>query len=96
MQGVINGKRKTKNGARELKEIIAELKEWQKENPKERSVLLIAGLEEDNIMTTIGGPKQDIVENIASELVKNRVVTEAISQAIRIALEYANEKEEDN
>lgn len=82
--------------ARELKEIIAELKEWQKKNPKERSILLIAGLEEDNIKSLIGGPKQDIVENIASELVKNRVVTEVISQAIRIALEYANEKEEDN
>ena len=82
--------------ARELKEIIAELKEWQKENPKERSILLIAGLEEDNITSTIGGPKQEIVENIASELIKNRVVTEVISQAIRIALEYANEKEENN
>ena len=81
--------------ARELKEIIAELKEWQKENPKERSILLIAGLEEDNIMSLIGGPKQDVVENIASEFVKNRFVNEAISQAIRIALEYANEKEEE-
>lgn len=78
--------------ARELEEINAELKEWQKENPKERSVLLIAGLEEDKIWSTIGGPKQEIVENIASELIKNRVVTEVISQAIRIALEYANEK----
>ena len=80
--------------ARELKEIIAELKEWREANPKERSILLIAGLEEDNIMSTIGGPKQDVVGNIASELIKNRVVTETISQAIRIALEYANEKEE--
>ena len=82
--------------ARELKEIIAELKEWLKENPKERSILLIARLEEDNIMSIIGGLKQDVVENVASELIKNRVVTEIISQAIRIALEYANEKEEDN
>lgn len=82
--------------ARELKEIIAELKEWQKESPKERSILLIAGFEEDNIKSLIGGPKQDVVGNIASELIKNRVVTEAISQAIRIALEWANEKEEDN
>lgn len=81
--------------ARELKEIIAELKEWQKENPKERSILLIAGLEEDNIISTIVGSKQDIVGNIASELIINRVVTETISQAIRIALEYANEKEEE-
>ena len=81
--------------ARELKEIIAELKEWQKENPKERSILLIAGFEEDNITSLIGGPKQDVVGNIASELIKNRVVTEAISQAISIALEYANEKEEE-
>ena len=80
--------------ARELKEIIAELKEWQKENPKERSILQIAGFEEDNIAFLIGGPKQDVVENHASELIKNRVVTEVISQAIRIALEYANEKEE--
>ena len=81
--------------ARELKEIIAELKEWQKENPKERSILLIAGFEEDNITSLIGGPKQDVVGNIASELIKNRVVTKAISQAISIALEYANEKEEE-
>ena len=80
--------------ARELKEIIAELKEWREANPKERSILLIAGFEEDNITSLIGGPKQDVDENIASELIKNRVVTETISQAIRIALEYANEKEE--
>ena len=56
----------------------------------------IAGLEEDNIMSIIGGPKQDVVGNIASELIKNRVVTETISQAIRIAFEYANEKIENN
>lgn len=81
--------------ARELKEIIAELKEWGEANPKERSILLIAGFEEDNIASLIRGPKQDVVGNIASELIKNRVVTETISQAIRIALEYANEKEEE-
>ena len=79
--------------ARELIEIIAELREWQKENPKERSILLIAGLEEDIITSLIVGPKQDVVGNIASELIKNRVVTEAISQAIRIALECAIEKD---
>ena len=64
--------------------------------PQGAHVLLIAGLEEDNIKSIIGGPNQEIVENIASELIKNRVVTEVISQAIRIALEYANEKEENN
>lgn len=82
--------------ARELKKIVAELREWQKENPEVRSVLLIAGYEGGNIQSTIRGPKLEIVENIATELVKNRVLTEAISQAIRIVLEYANEKIEDN
>ena len=47
VQGVINGKRKTM--ARELKEIIAELKEWRKESP-ERSVVVIAG--HDDVVST--------------------------------------------
>lgn len=82
--------------AKTIEEISKELSEWQKENPGVRSVLMIAGYEEDNIRTTVGGPKQELVGNIATELVKNRIVIEAISKAIGIALEYANEKEEDN
>ena len=82
--------------ARELKEIVAALKEWQKENPKERSFLLIAGYEEKTIQTTIAGPKHEIVGNIATKLIQEKDVTEIISQAIRITLEYANEKTEDN
>lgn len=82
--------------ARELKEITAELKEWQKKNPKERSFLLIAGYEEDNVLSVITGLKQEIVENIATKLVQERDVTDIISQAIRITREYVNEKTESN
>lgn len=82
--------------AKTIEEISDALKEWQKENPKERSFLLIAGYEEDNILSAITGFKQEIVGNIATKLVQERDVTEIISQAIRIALEYANEKVENN
>lgn len=82
--------------AKTIEEINDALKEWQKENPKERSFLLIAGDEEDNVLSAIAGLKQEIVGNIATKLVQERDVTEIISQAIRIALEYANEKVENN
>lgn len=82
--------------AKTIKEIYDALKEWQKENPKKRSFLLIAGYEEDNILSAITGLKQEIVGNIATKLVQERDVTEIINQAIRIALEYANEKVENN
>ena len=82
--------------AKTIEEINDAITEWQKENPKERSFLLIAGYEEKTILTTIAGPKHEIVGNIASKLIQEKDVTEIISQAIRITLEYANEKTEDN
>ena len=82
--------------AKTIEEINDALKEWQKENPKERSFLLIAGDEEDNVLSAITGLKQEIVGNIATKLVQERDVAAIISQAIRIAFEYANEKIENN
>ncbi|MBO5172060.1 MAG: hypothetical protein J6B83_03285 [Bacteroidaceae bacterium] len=80
--------------AKSIEGICKDIREWRNKNPEARSVLLIAGYEEDNIRSLIGGPKQELVENIATELVKNRNINEITSQAIRIALEYANEKVE--
>lgn len=82
--------------AKTIEEINDALKEWQKKNPKERSFLLIAGDEEDNVLSAITGLKQEIVGNIATKLVQERDVAAIISQAIRIAFEYANEKIENN
>lgn len=82
--------------AKTIEEINDALKEWQKENPNERSFLLIAGDEEDNVLSAITGLKQEIVGNIATKLVQERDVAAIISQAIRIAFEYANEKIENN
>ena len=82
--------------AKTIEEINDALKEWQKKNPKERSFLLITGDEEDNVLSAITGLEQKIVENIATKLVRERDFTKIISQAIRIALEYANEKVENN
>ena len=82
--------------AKTIEEICKDLREWQEENPKERGVLLIAALEDRNIMAAVRRPKQKVINNIASALVKNMHVAEAISHAFKIALEYTNEKEEDN
>ena len=99
LQGAINGKLKTENGKRKtmaktIEEILNDFSEWQKANDKERCVLLIAGYEEDNDLSSITGLKQEIVGNIATKLVQERDVTEIISQAIRIAFEYANENKD--
>ena len=52
--------------ARELNEIIAELEEWQNENPKERCLLLIARLKEAQIHTNIKGNKGEVLTCVAS------------------------------
>lgn len=81
--------------AKTIEEILKDLQEWKEESPRS-AVLLIAGLEDGSIIATVRGSKLDVINNIASAVVKNMCIAEAISQAFRIALEYANEEAEDN
>ena len=68
--------------ARELKEIIAELKEWQKESP-ERCLVVIAG-HDDMASTSITGKAKDTITALANAIVSNRtfgkVMLEAMAQ----------------
>lgn len=68
--------------ARELKEIIAELKEWQKESP-ERCVVVIAG-HDDMVSTSITGKAKDTITALANAIVSQRtfgkVMLEAMAQ----------------
>lgn len=68
--------------ARELKEIIAELKEWQKESP-ERCVVVIAG-HDDVVSTSMTGKAKDTITALANAIVSQRtfgkVMLEAMAQ----------------
>lgn len=79
-----------------ITEILKEINEWQKENPKVRSFVAIAGLEEDNIIMSMNGLKTELIENVATKMIKEKEFSEIISEAIKLVMKYANQMEEDN
>lgn len=83
--------------ARELKEIMAELKEWQKESP-ERCVVVIAG-HDDIVSTSITGKTKDTITSIANALVSHRtfgkVMLEAMAQITTYTLMGEGTEEQD-
>lgn len=78
--------------ARELKEIIAELKEWQENNSEARSFVIIAGQEEDSIHISMNGSRRELIENVATEIIREKKFYDIISDAIKLVVKYANEK----
>lgn len=68
--------------ARELKEIIAELKEWQKESP-ERCVVVIAG-HDDTVSTSMNGKTKDTITSIAKALVLHRISGKVMLEAMEL------------
>ena len=83
--------------ARELKEITAELKEWQEENPKERCLLFIAGFEEPKLHTNIKGNKGDVLTCLASAIESIPKVEDLVTEAMDLVNRYRREqKTEDN
>ena len=78
--------------ARELKEIIAELEEWQEENPKERCLLLIAGFEEAKIHTNVKGNKGEVLAYVASSIEANPKVKDLVTEAMDLVNRYRREQ----
>lgn len=72
--------------ARELKEIVAELREWQKESP-ERCVVVIAG-HDDIVSTLITGKTTDTITSIANALVSNRTFGKVMLEAMTRITSY--------
>ena len=72
--------------ARELKEIIAELKEWQKESP-ERSVVVIAG-HDDVVSTSIIGKAKETITALANAIVSNRTFGKVMLEAMTRITSY--------
>lgn len=81
--------------AKTIKEIYKDLKEWQNENPEERSIIAIVGYEGEKISLAIEGKEERLVESVATELIKVKELSYIITESIRMALRYENE-EEDN
>ena len=83
--------------ARELKEIIAELEEWQEENPKERCLLFIAGFEEQQFHTNIKGNKGEVLGYVALAIECIPKVEDLVTEAMNLVNRYRREqKTEDN
>ena len=83
--------------ARELKEIIAELEEWQEENPKERCLLFIAGSGEAQFHTNIKGNKVEVLSYVASAIESIPKVEDLVTEAMNLVNRYRREqKTEDN
>ena len=80
--------------AKTIKEIYKDLKEWQEENPEERSIVAIAGYEGEKITMTIGGQKQRLVESVATEIIRNNNVSDIISESLKTVLRYAHESKD--
>lgn len=72
--------------ARELKEIIAELKEWQKESP-ERCVVVIAG-HDDMVSTSITGKTNETITSIANAIVTHRTFGKVMFEAMTRITSY--------
>lgn len=72
--------------ARELKEIIAELREWQKESP-ERCVVVIAG-HDDMVSTSVNGKASDTITSIANALVSNKTFGKVMLEAMTRITSY--------
>ena len=72
--------------ARELKEIIAELKEWQQESP-ERCVVVIAG-HDDIVSTSITGKAKDTITALANAIVSRRIFGKLILEAMTHVTSY--------
>jgi hypothetical protein len=72
--------------ARELKEIIAELREWQKESP-ERSVVVVAG-HDDMVSTSITGKAKDTITALANAIVSHRTFGKVMLEAMTRITSY--------
>ena len=72
--------------ARELKEIIAELKEWQKESP-ERCLVVIAG-HDDMVSTSITGTAKDTITALANAIVSQRTIGKVMFEAMAQITSY--------
>jgi hypothetical protein len=68
--------------AKTIEEIFEELNEWQKENSKERSVLLIAGYENKDIKIKAQGNQGEIISCVASAMTDCAKITELITSAL--------------
>jgi hypothetical protein len=78
-------------------EIFKDLDEWIDENP-ERSVMIIAGAEEEDIVVKQRGKKSEVVTCVASAMENIPEVEELITKALDILKEYRKDKQktEDN
>ena len=74
--------KKRKTMAKTIEEILEELNERQKENPKERSVLLIAGYENEDIKIKVQGKHGQILNCLASAMTDCAKITELITSAL--------------
>ena len=72
--------------ARELKEIVAELREWQKESP-ERCVVVIAG-HDDIVSTLINGKAGDTITALANAIVSHRTFGKVMLEAMTRITSY--------
>lgn len=72
--------------ARELKKIIAELKEWQKESP-ERCVVVIAG-HDDMVSTSMTGTAKDTITALANAIVSHRTFGKVMLEAMTRITSY--------
>lgn len=79
--------------AKTIEEILKDLKEWQKENQKERSVLLIAGNEDKNFQVNIKGNKGEVLTCVASAIANSIETRKLIHSAVYLA--GANPQEEE-
>lgn len=79
--------------AKTIEEIYKELTEWQKENPRERSIVAIAGYEDMNIMVKSMGDTNEIVTCVASAMENSSEVEEQITKAQDILKKYRKDEQ---
>ena len=83
--------------AKTIEEIFKELNDWQEENP-ERSVMIIAGTEEEDIFVKQKGKKSEVLTCVASAMENSPEVEEQITKALDTLKKYRKDKQktEDN